>query len=285
LNNADEIQSVCNQFGIHPLVQEDILHIGQRTKLEDFEEYLYLTYKILMFNKEDSCIDTEQISIILGNNYILTFEEKDTELMQSILDRLRNYPHIFREKTTDFLLYKFLDAAVDRYFILIDEISDLIEDIEEEVLHQPTESTAGKIQGIKKELMILSKHVLPMREVLNKLETGESALITDKFLNYFRDVYDHSLQAYDTIDTHRSLLSDMMNLYYTGMSNKLNEVMKVLTIFSTLFMPLSFLAGVYGMNFSSLPGANFPDAFLYFCFACVGIGIIMFGYFRYKKWF
>jgi magnesium transporter len=264
VQETEKIVSICNQFKIHPLVQEDILNTGQRTKLETFEEYLFVTFKNIYFNEEHLCLETEQISVILGSNYILTFQETQNEIFDNIINRLRISKGTIKNKKSDYLLYKLLDAAVDQYFILIDKISDIVEEIEEETMYSPNENTSKKIQNIKKELLILSKHILPMREVLNKLESGTSDFIDEKNYNYFRDVYDHTYQAYDTVENHRSLLNDLMNMYLTTTSNKLNQVMKVLTVISTIFMPLSFLTGYYGMNFKFFPGLNNPESIYYF---------------------
>ncbi len=285
IHQAELVQEVCESFKIHPLIQEDILNTQQRTKIEEFEQYLFVTFKNIFVPKDASEIETEQISLILGHNFLLTFQETPSPLFDEIKHRIRTSKGTIRQRKADYLMYKILDAAVDQYFVMIDRISDKVEDVEEETMYYPNGKTTFKIQAIKKEIMLLNKHILPMREALNKLEAGSTDLIETRNINYFRDVYDHTYQAYDTIENHRSLLTDLMNIYFTTSSNKLNQVMKVLTIISTIFMPLSFLAGVYGMNFKYFPEINYRYGYLGF-WIIVAIAVTgMMIYFRRKKWF
>lgn len=285
IHESEKVEEICNIFNIHPLIQEDILNTQQRTKIEEFDDYLFVTFKNLFYSELAMGIDSEQISIILGRNFLLSFQETDSLLFDEIIQRIHTAKGTIRQKKSDYLLYKILDTAVDQYFILIDKLGETVEDIEEETMYYPNSKTSFKIQAVRKELLMLSKHILPMREALNKLEAGGTDLIESKNLNYFRDVYDHTFQAYDTIENHRSLLSDLMNIYYTTMSNKLNQVMKVLTIISTIFMPLSFLTGVFGMNFKYFPGMNHPDAYYYFWMVAIAVSLGMLIYFKKKKWF
>ena len=285
IHEANKVEEICNLFQVHPLVQEDILNTQQRTKIEEFDTYLFVTFKNIFYSDTNKCVETEQISIILGKNYLISFQETDSHLFNEIIRRLHTAKGSIRSKKADYLLYKIMDTAVDQYFVLIDKIGDLVEDIEEETMHYPDNETSFKIQGIKKELMVLSKHILPMREALNKLDSGNSELIEEKSINYFRDVYDHTYQAYDTIENHKSLLNDLMNIYFTTMSNRLNVVMKVLTIISTIFMPLSFLTGVFGMNFKYFPALNNPNGYNYFWGLTILVVLGMMVYFKRKKWF
>lgn len=285
IHEADKIEEICNLFNIHPLIQEDILNTQQRTKIEEFDDYLFVTFKNIYYSELNQTVETEQISVILGKNFVLSFQETESALFNEIYHRIHTAKGTIRQKKADYLLYKILDTAVDQYFILIDKIGDNVEDVEEETMHYPNNNTSFKIQAIKKELLLLSKHILPMREALNKLEAGTSDLIEARNMNYYRDVYDHTYQAYDTIENYRSLLSDLMNIYYTTMSNRLNQVMKVLTIISTIFMPLSFITGVFGMNFKFFPYLDHPDAYYVFWIIVGIVSISMLIYFRRKKWF
>jgi magnesium transporter len=285
IHEAERVEKICNIFHIHPLIQEDILNTQQRTKIEEFGQYLFVTFKNLFYSETSKTIETEQISVILGHNFLLSFQEADSHLFDEIIQRIHTGKGTIRQKKADYLLYKILDTAVDQYFVLIDQIGDMVEDIEEETMYYPNSKTTFKIQGVKKNLMILNKHILPMREALNKIESGSTELIEHKNINYFRDVYDHTYQAYDTIENHRSLLTDLMNIYFTTTSNKLNQVMKVLTIISTIFMPLSFLTGVFGMNFKYFPYIDHPDAYYVFWIVVIIVTIGMLFYFRRKKWF
>lgn len=285
IHDVDKVVQLCNLFHIHPLIQEDILNTQQRTKIEEFDNYLFVTFKYLFYSEQNNTIECEQVSLVLGNNYLLSFQESKNILFDEIIHRIHTAKGNIRTKKADYLLYKIVDTAVDQYFVLIDHISDMVEEIEEETMYYPTSKTTFKIQSLKKELLILHKHILPMREALNKLEAGSTDLIEPRNINYFRDVYDHTYQAYDTIESHRSLLNDLMNIYFTTMSNKLNQVMKVLTIISTIFMPLSFLTGVFGMNFKYIPYLDHPDAYYWFWALVLVIFLGMVIYFRKKKWF
>jgi magnesium transporter len=285
IQDSEKIEAICNVFDIHSLVQEDVLNTQQRTKIEEFDHYLFVTFKNLYWDQENACIDSEQISIILAKNCLISFQETNSDLYTEIIKRLHTSMGNIRNRKSDYLLYKILDTAVDQYFILIDKIGDMVEDIEDETMHKPQAGTSQKIQSIKKELMLLSKHILPVREALNKLDSGNQDLIEDRTLKYFRDVYDHTYQAYDTIENHRNLLSDLMNMYFTTMSNRLNQVMKVLTIISTIFMPLSFITGVFGMNFKVFPAIDNPNGYFYFWVISALVTVSMLIYFKKKRWF
>jgi magnesium transporter len=285
IHEAERVEKICNIFKIHPLVQEDILNTQQRTKMEEFPEYLFVTFKRLYYSEVTKAIDTEQVSVVLGNNFLLTFQETENTLFTEIIQRIHTSKGTIRQKKADYLLYRILDTAVDQYFVLIDRLGDMVEDIEEETMYYPNNKTTFRIQGVKKDLQVLHKHILPMREALNKIESFSSDLIDIKNLNYFRDVYDHTYQAYDTIENHRNLLTDLMNIYFTTISNKLNQVMKVLTIISTIFMPLSFITGVFGMNFKYFPYLNHPYAYYGFWMIVLAVFISMLIYFKRKKWF
>jgi magnesium transporter len=285
IHEADKVEKVCNIFGIHPLIQEDILNTQQRTKMEEFDNYIFVTFKSLFYSETAKSIETEQVSVVLGRNFLLTFQETESSLFTDIIQRIHTSKGTIRQKKADYLLYKILDNAVDQYFVLIDRLGDMVEDIEEETMYYPNSKTTFRIQGVKKDLQIMHKHILPMREALNKIESFSSELIEDRNINYFRDVYDHTYQAYDTIENYRSLLTDLMNIYFTTISNKLNQVMKVLTIISTIFMPLSFITGVFGMNFKYFPYMNHPYAYYWFWVLVLFIFTGMLIYFRRKKWF
>lgn len=285
IHESKKVEEICNIFRIHPLIQEDILNTQQRTKIEEFDDYLYVTFKNLFYSEALQALDTEQISLILGNNFMLSFQETESPLFHEIIHRIQQSKGTIRRKKADYLLYKILDTAVDQYFILIDRLGEQVSEIEEETLYYPKSGTSLRIQHMKKELMLMSKHILPLREALNRLESGSAELIDSTNLNYFRDVYDHAYQAYDTIENHRSLLTDLLNIHFTTMSARLNQVMKVLTIISTIFMPLSFLTGVFGMNFKYFPGLNHPDAYYVFWGISIVVSAGMLLYFRKKDWF
>lgn len=285
VHEAEKVQEICNVFGIHQLITEDILNTQQRTKIEEFEDYLFLTFKNIHFNESTSEVESDQISVILGKKFLISFQEYDNQLFDDIIHRLETSKGTIRGRKSDYLLYKILDTAVDQYFVMIDQIEDKLEMLEDDIMKNPDTGTSMNIQLLKKQLLIIGKYILPMREVLNKLEAGTNQLIEFRNLNYFRDVYDHTYQAYESIENQKNLLNDLMNLNYTLMSNKLNQVMKLLTIISTIFMPLSFITGVFGMNFKYFPGMNHPDAIYYFWGVVFTISLSMLTYFKTKKWF
>ncbi len=285
IHKAEIVQQLCDGFNIHPLIQEDILNTQQRTKIEEFEDYLFITFKNIYVPVDSLEIETEQISMVLGHNFLLTFQEIPSYLFDDIKQRIRSGKGTIRQRKADYLMYKVLDTAVDQYFVMIDRIGDKVEEIEEETMYYPNSKTTFKIQAIKKDIMLLNKHILPMREALNKLEAGTSSLIETRNINYFRDVYDHTYQAYDTIENHRSLLTDLMNIYFTTTSNKMNQVMKLLAIISTIFMPLSFLTGVFGMNFKYFPELEYHYGYhIFWVIVLISVtGMVI--YFKRKKWF
>ncbi len=285
LQDTAKIIDICNHFQIHPLIIEDILNTQQRPKVEEFEKYLFITFKNILLAEDKADIEYEQISIIFGDNYILTFHESDMHVFADIVQRIHSNKGSLRNRKADYLLYKILDTVVDNYFLAIDKLGDKIEELEEETYYYPTQKTTFKIQSHKKEVQQVIKQLSALREILNKLDSNVHDWIDAKSLNYFRDVHDHTYQAIDGAENYRSLLNDLMNIYFSTVSNKLNQVMKVLTFISTLFMPLSFIAGVYGMNFTHFPGMNSPYAYYIFWIVCIVITISMVYYFKKRKWF
>lgn len=285
VHNSEKISDLCAVFDIHPLIQEDILNTQQRTKIEEFDDYLFITFKYLYLVNDTSQLESEQISLIIGKNFLISFQERDIDFFKDIKDRLMESIGSIRQRKTDYLLYKILDTVVDHYFILIDHFSDISEDIELEITQRPTQKTSLKIQDLKKNLMLVGKNIQPMRDMLNKIISGNNDLIETKNVNYFKDIFDHAYLVSENIENQKSLLSDLMNIYLSSMSNRLNQVMKVLTIISTIFMPLSFLTGVFGMNFVHFPGINYPFAYHYFWGISVTIVVVMLYYFKIKKWF
>jgi magnesium transporter len=284
VHHSDTIVQLCNIFDIHPLIQEDILNTHQRTKIEEFDNYLFITFKHLYTN-ESNLIVSEQISVVVGQNYLISFQETHNKVFDDLQMRIESSVGSVRQKNIDYLLYKILDTIVDEYFVLIDQLGDNIEDIETEITHKPNSRTSFKIQELKKNLMLIGKNIQPMRDTLNKIISGNHRILESKNQNYFKDVFDHAFLVSENIENQKSLLSDLMNIYLVSMSNKLNQVMKVLTIISTIFMPLSFITGIFGMNFTHFPGMTSPYGYYLFWFACIIIVGFMLLYFKIKKWF
>jgi magnesium transporter len=271
-------------YGLHPLVLEDILNTDQRPKMEDYDEYLYIVLKALSYNEKSNGIETEQISLILGSNFVFSFQEREGDTFHPIRDRIRNNKGRIRKMGADYLAYTLLDSIIDNYFVILERLGEQIEILEEKLVTQPTPETLRIIHSLKREMIFLRKAVWPFREVIGNLERGESSLVKEFTRVYLRDVYDHTIQTMDTIETYRDMVSGMLDIYLSSVSNRLNAVMKVLTIIATIFMPLTFIAGIYGMNFKYMPELEWPWGYPLIWLIMVGIGVFMLLYFRKKRW-
>jgi len=284
LHQVEILEKLGECYGLHPLVLEDILNTDQRPKMEDYGEYIYIVLKALDYNDKSNEIETEQISLILGSNFVFSFQEREGDTFDPIRERLRNSKGRIRKMGADYLAYTLLDSIVDNYFIILERLGEKIEFLEEKLVTQPTPETLQIIHHLKRDMIFLRKAVWPLREVISSLERGESSLIKESTRIYLRDVYDHTIQTIDTIETYRDMVSGMLDIYLSSVSNRLNSVMKVLTIIATIFMPLTFLAGVYGMNFKFMPELEWRWGYAFIWLVMVGIGVFMLLYFRKKRW-
>jgi magnesium transporter len=284
IHQVETLEKLGECFGVHPLTLEDILNTDQRPKMEDFGDYMYIVLKMFTHNAQNDEIVTEQISLILGENFVLSFQENVGDVFDPVRARIRSDKGRLRKMAADYLLYSLLDAIVDNYFIILENFGDQIEFIEERLIVNPAQETLNIIHKLKREMLFLRKSVWPLREVISGMERGESPLIKGTTKIYLRDVYDHNIQIIDTIETLREMLSGMLDIYLTSISNRLNAVMKVLTIIATIFMPLTFLAGIYGMNFKYMPELEWKWGYFLILFVMFGIGISMLFYFKKKKW-
>ena len=284
LRKIDVIEKIGKNFGFHPLVLEDIVNTFQRPKMEDFGDYIFLVLKMLVYDDHRKKIAVEQVSLILGEGYVISFQEKIGDIFDPIRKRLREGKGRIRKSGADYLVYALIDALVDSYFTILENLGDRIEDLEEDLLSHPDPESLQTVHKLKKELLLLKKSVWPMREVISGLERGDSQLISDSTGIYFRDVYDHTIQVIDTVETYRDVASGMVDTYLSSLSNRMNEVMKVLTIIATIFIPLTFIAGVYGMNFQYMPELKWHWGYP----AVLGMMFLVFlgmlAYFRRKKW-
>jgi len=284
LHQVDVIEKVGNHFGLHPLVLEDILHTDQRPKMDDYDDYLFIVTKMLYNDGDENRLLAEQVSIVLGPNYIISFQESEKDIFDQIRDRLRKSKGRIRKMGADYLAYSLMDAIVDNYFIVLERIGGEIELLEEELVTDPKPDTSQAIHLLKHEMIFLRKSVWPLRETINVLEKGESDLIREKTIFFLRDLYDHTIQVIDTIETFRDMLSGMLDVYLSSVSNRMNEVMKVLTIMATIFIPLTFIAGVYGMNFKYMPELEWPWGYPLVAGFMIVLGIGMMVWFRHKRW-
>ncbi|MBI5640616.1 MAG: magnesium/cobalt transporter CorA, partial [Nitrospirae bacterium] len=254
-------------------------------KMEDYSDYLYIVLKMLYYDDKVKRIITEQISLICGPNFVISFQEGlEGDVFSAVRDRIRNNKGRIRKMGADYLVYSLLDAVVDNYFMILEKLGEDIEDLEEKLITKPTSETLHEIHYLKREMIFLRKAVWPLREVISGLERGESALIHESTRVYLRDVYDHTIQVIDTIETFRDMVSGMLDIYLSSISNRLNAVMKVLTIIATIFMPLTFIAGVYGMNFRHMPELDWQYGYPLIWLVMITIGISMLIFFRKKDW-
>lgn len=285
LHEVEIIDKIGKHFEIHPLILEDIVHTGQRPKIEDFDEYIYVVLKMLHYNDATDDIQDEQFSLILGKNFVITFQERIGDVFDQVRERIRTSKVRIRKSKSDYLAYAMIDAVVDNYFIILEKLGEKIEDLEDELLSDPTPQTLNDIHQIKRKLITLRKSVWPIREVISSLERGDSKLFAESTNIFMRDVYDHTIQVIDTVETYRDMVAGMLDTYLSSVSNKMNEVMKVLTIIATIFIPLTFIAGVYGMNFEYMPELKWHWSYPFIWSIMIIIGVGMIFYFRRKKWF
>jgi magnesium transporter len=284
VHDVELIRALGEKHTFHPLVLEDIVNTVQRPKIEDYGDYLFIVLKML-HPAEDGDFTSEQLSIILGPDYLFTFQEGiKGDAFDSVRDRIRNGKGKIRGMGADYLAYSLIDAIVDGYFSILEGFGERIVDVEEELTLTPDQKALHRINGMKKEIIYLRKTVWPLREAISFLERGDSPLLHDSTRIYFRDVYDHTVQVIDTVETYRDLLSGMLDLYLSSISNRTNEVMKFLTVIGTIFMPLTFLVGVYGMNFKHFPELEWKNGYFVLWAFMIALALLMVAYFRKKRW-
>ncbi len=284
IHQVDIIEKLGRHFGLHPLVMEDIVHTGQRPKIEDHDKYIYIVLKMLWFSDDDTDVKAEQVSIILGQDFVLSFQELEGDTFDPVRERLRNLKGKIRFMGADYLAYALMDSIVDNYFIIIERFGEIIGELEDDVIERSEPQTLQNIHDLKKEMIYLRRSVWPLREVISTLERSGSPLLQETTFVFLKDVYDHTIQVADTIETYRDILSGILDVYLSSVSNKMNEVMKTLTIIATIFIPLTFIAGMYGMNFSYMPELSWKWGYPAIWVFNILIFISMYIYFRKKKW-
>ncbi len=284
VHNTNVIEEIGKQYGVHPLVLEDIASTGQRPKLEDFHDYVFVVLNMVSLDEVKSEVQAEQVSVILGPNFVVSFQERPGDVFDTVRDRIRNGRGRIRKMGADYLMYALLDAIVDNYFLILEKFGERIEDIEEDLISDPTPELLKSVHNLKRELIYLRKSVWPLREVLSQVLRGETSLVSENTSVYLRDVYDHTIQVIDTVETFRDMVSGMVDMYMSSVSNRMNEVMKVLTIIATIFIPLTFIAGIYGMNFEHMPELKWGWAYPTALAVMVLVAVVMLVFFRKKKW-
>jgi magnesium transporter len=272
-------------YGFHPLVLEDIMATDQRPKMEDFGEYLFIVLKMIKYSGLNGGIEIEQVSLILGRNYLISLQEgKDGDVFNPIRERIRTAKGRIRNMGPDYLAYALMDSVVDNYYLVLEKLGEEIEAIEERLIADPTPETLRVIHRLKRDMIFLRKSVWPLREVVSSLERRESPLIAESTAIYLKDIYDHTIQVIDTVETFRDMLAGMLDIYLTSINTRLNSVMKVLTIIATIFMPLSFIASLYGMNFKHMPELEWEWGYPGVVAIMAIITLWMLRTFRKKKW-
>lgn len=284
LAQVDIIEEIGKQFNLHPLVLEDILNTYQRPKFEVSGDYIFIIIERIFWNVEDAVFEHEQVSLILGSNYVISLEEHETNIFNPIIERIRVPRGKVRFMAADYLLYALIDIIIDNYFIILEITSEKIEDIENELISNPSPDTLQAIYKLKRATIELRKSVWPLRELVNMLQREPTKLIRDSLQIYLRDLYDHIYKINDLLEGYRDIIFGMLDMYLSSISNRMNEIMKVLTIISTIFIPLSFLAGFYGMNFQYMPELSNPFAYPLLIIGMIIVGGLMLYYFKRKKW-
>lgn len=285
LTNVEVIEAIGVNFGIHDLVLEDILNTHQRPKFEEYDDYLYIVLKCLLPEGDQFSVKYEQVSFLLLKNFVFLFKEKTDDLFHPLKKRIINSKGRFRELGADYLTYTILDNIVDQNFILIDGLDEAVTELEDSLLaSDPSKDTLNNIQRLKREIISIRRHVSPVRELMAAMLRSDSDLIDEKTHIYLRDVSDHVIRVIEAVELSRDILNGLLDIYLSTVSNKMNEVMKVLTVFASIFIPLTFIAGIYGMNFEYMPELQWKWAYPILWVAFTTIPIVLLIYFKKKKW-
>lgn len=284
VHDARILEQIGKSFDIHPLVLEDIMTDGQRPKVEDFESHLFVVLKMLSYDEAAQEINIEQMSFIVGPNFVISFQQFEGDIFDSIRERIRKGKGRVRASGSDYLAYALLDTIVDHYFVILEKLGEDIEELEEKIVRETNPESLQTLHKLKREVIFLRKAVWPLREVIAVLERVESKVIKKKTSIYLRDVYDHTIQVIDTVETFRDMLSGLLDIYLSSASNKMNEIMKVLTVIATVFIPLTFVTGVYGMNFKHMPELEWALGYPLVWGIMVLVALMMTLYFRKKNW-
>jgi magnesium transporter len=281
-----DVESICNHFNVHPLIQEDILSINQRPKMDDIDNVVFCLLNMLYYNTEKKTVEQEQISIVLGKNFVLSFQEDaNRDVFNSLREKLKITNSRLRHGTPDYLCYTMLDLIVDHYFLVMESLGDQIEELEEEVVRSTAQRTLAKINQLRKELIVLKRNMAPVRDLINGFIRSDSELLDDRSTKYFKDIYDHIVQANDLSETYRDMMINLHDLYINNINLKMNEVMKVMAIVTCVLAPATVIGGIFGMNFDKIPYAHQEWGF----FLAVGFMILfpigMLWIFKRRGWF
>ncbi len=284
IHDLPTIEKLGTHFGLHPLVMEDVANANQRPKLERYEQYIYMVVRMLTHNAQGKQIEAEQVSLILGRGFVISFQEREGDVFDPIRERIRQAGGRIRGAGADYLAYAMLDSIVDGYFVILEAIGETVEELHEAVTINPSPATLSEIHDLKRELIYLRKAVWPLREAISGLQKEEPPFVTEGTRVYLRDAYDHTIQVMDAVESFRDMVSGMLDTYLTTISNRMNEVMKTLTIMASVFIPLTFMAGIWGMNFEHMPELGWRWSYPLVLLGMLGVAGTMVAYFKRKGW-
>lgn len=285
IHDVEMIERIGAHYSINMLVLEDIVNSSQRPKFEDYDDYVYVVLRMLIHDEKRNETESEQVSIILNHERVLTFQEKESDDFESIRDRIRKKKGRLHKMGPDFLCYSIIDYIIDNYFTVLEKIGDRIDILEEEVLGQTEENTIQKLHALKRDTLAIKKSLWPLRDILSIMLKPGSTIVREETKLFLRDAYDHTVEAIETVEVYRDFISGLLDINLSRMSNRMNEIMKVLTLISTIFMPLTFIAGVYGMNFKNMPETEWRSGYFLILAIMLGLAGMMLVFFKRKKWF
>ncbi len=285
IHDTNMIGEIGKAFSIHPLLLEDIVNSDQRPKFENFDSYIFVVCRMIYLSEDKKDIKTEQISLIITGDTVISFQEEPGDVFDSVRDRIRSHMGRIRGMNAGYLAYSLTDSVTDNYFSVIEQIGYEIDGLEESLMGDSDGETVKTIHRLRNQVIMMRKSIWPLREIILGLEKDDAGLLGEQTSRYFKDVYDHTIQIMDAVETFRDLLTGMMDLYLSGVSNRMNQVMKVLTIISTIFIPMTFIAGVYGMNFKNMPELEWTFGYYFALLLMLGVFVFMFVFFKRKKWF
>ena len=284
LHDVESLQKIGKHFGIHPLVMEDVLNTGHQPKSEIYDDHVFFIIKMITFNENDRSLEYEQVSLILGENFVISFQEKAGDVFNPVRKRIETTKGRLRKQGADYLLYALLDVVVDNYYLILEKLAGEIEDLEGRALSDPEKKLVQDIQRLKSEIVLLRKSVWPLRDAIDDLMGDDTQLFTPFTMPYLHDLYDHTIHVIDTIETFRDMIAGLMDVYLSSLSIRMNDIMKVLTIIATIFIPLTFIAGIYGMNFENIPELKWEFGYHFIWLIMLGVGGSLLLYFKKKNW-
>ncbi len=285
LHDLEILRRLGEGYDIHPLTLEDVVHTDHRPKMEDFGHYLYVTLKMLYLTPEETGVATEQVSLVVGRGFVISFQEAPEDVFGTVRERIKKASGRIRRRGADYLAYALMDAVVDQYFIILESLGEELESIEDELIDEPGKGILESIYTLRREVVLLRRSVWPLRETVSSLEKSESEIIEEPTKMYLRDLHDHTISILETVETFREMLAAMLDSFRSLAGERMNQVMKVLTIIATVFIPLTFIAGIYGMNFENMPELKWPWAYFAALGVMAAVAAAMVVYFKRKRWF